>query len=54
MLKFFVMVFFLEQYEAGMNARALKKFAEENQQRLATECEKLLARCQSLENDCAL
>ncbi|KAH1245197.1 hypothetical protein GmHk_06G015590 [Glycine max] len=39
--------------EAGMNARALKKFVEENQ-RLATECERLLARCHQLENECAL
>ena len=45
--------FFSEQYEAGMNARALKKFVEENQ-RLATDCEKLLARCHQLENDRAL
>ncbi|RZC15913.1 hypothetical protein D0Y65_009280, partial [Glycine soja] len=41
------------KYEAGMNARALKKFVEENQ-RLATDCEKLLARCHQLENDRAL
>ncbi|TKY74401.1 hypothetical protein E2542_SST03162 [Spatholobus suberectus] len=39
--------------EAGMNARALKKFVEENQ-KLAMECEKLLGYCQQLENECAL
>ena len=44
---------FVRSYEAGMNARALKKFVEENQ-RLATDCEKLLARCHQLENDRAL
>jgi len=44
---------FLEQYEAIMNARALKKFVEENQ-RLAGECNGLVAqRCQ-LENECVL
>ena len=52
-IEIFGLCFFLEQSEAGMNARALKKFVEENQ-RLATECERLLARCHQLENECAL
>ena len=52
-IEIFGLWFFLEQSEAGMNARALKKFVEENQ-RLATECERLLARCHQLENECAL
>ncbi|KAK7311651.1 hypothetical protein RJT34_09924 [Clitoria ternatea] len=39
--------------EAGMNARALKKFVEENQ-RVAKECEKLFEQCQLLEKECAL
>lgn len=39
--------------EASMNAQALKKFVEENQ-RLALECENLLAQCHNLENECAM
>ncbi|CAJ1974069.1 unnamed protein product [Sphenostylis stenocarpa] len=39
--------------EAIMNARALKKFVEENQ-RLAVECDKLVAQRCHLENECAL
>ncbi|KAK7282839.1 hypothetical protein RIF29_11924 [Crotalaria pallida] len=39
--------------EASMNAQALKKFVEENQ-RLASECESLLAKCHNLENECVL
>lgn len=43
----------MEQFEANMNARALKKFVEENQ-RLAVECDKLVAQRCRLENECAL
>lgn len=39
--------------EASMNARAVKKFVEENK-RVAMECEKLLGHCRQLENECAL
>ncbi|ESW08281.1 hypothetical protein PHAVU_009G033700 [Phaseolus vulgaris] len=41
------------KFEANMNARALKKFVEENQ-RLAVECDKLVAQRCRLENECAL
>lgn len=50
---FFFFVLVLEQGEATMNAQALKKFIEENQ-RLALECENLLAQCQNWEKECAL
>ncbi|KAL2339954.1 hypothetical protein Fmac_007894 [Flemingia macrophylla] len=39
--------------ESSMSARALKKFVEENQV-LAMECDKLVARCHHLENECTL
>ncbi|KAK7351203.1 hypothetical protein VNO77_10483 [Canavalia gladiata] len=39
--------------EVAMNARALKKFVEENQ-RLATKCENLLGQCHHLEKECML
>ncbi|XP_027356625.1 uncharacterized protein LOC113865978 [Abrus precatorius] len=39
--------------EATMNARAVKKFVEENQ-RLAMECGNLLGQCHHLEKECAL
>lgn len=41
------------QAEASMNAQALKKFVEENQN-LATECTNLLAQCNRWERECTL
>lgn len=49
----FLFVLFLDQSEADMNARALKKFDAENQ-RLASACQKLLGKGQNLEREIAL